>query len=176
MPENHNKRKHQDHKTVNGVSKLHAQQKLILRWLWHETQKCEAYLVTHNIRDKAFQRDIARLERIVRGEYSGHLDLNKPLALPAWHDVFRYHRTLFYWSMKGGILWVPKQVLGHSPNPSERASLSRSLKRLIDRGFVKRIESDRQFVALTAIGSRVSEKLILPKFIDVEEVSSQPES
>jgi hypothetical protein len=162
MCQSRHNQKQEDSNLKERVSKLHAQQKQILQWLWHETQKCEAYLETHDLGNKDLLRDIERLESIVRAESPRSLDLDTPLPIPAWHDVFRFHRTTYYRYTGGGILWVPKQVLKHPPSPSERASLSRSLKRLIKRGLVRRSNKDKQFVILTDAGKQISTRLIMP--------------
>lgn len=161
MCQSQKSQKQEDSNIKEGVSKLHAQQKQILRWLWHETQKCEAYLETHDLDSKNLLRDIARLESIVRAKSPRSLDLDTPLPIPAWHDVYRFHRTSYYRQTSGGILWVSKQVLKHPPSPSERASLSRSLKRLIERGLVRRSNWDKQFVILTDAGKQIGERLAM---------------
>lgn len=142
---------------LRTILKMRSQQKYILIWLWKKTQTLETFLdkVDH---DTNFLSEIKSSEHIVWEWWSGSASLDNlsEHQRVVLENVNTFRAARLYRS--SGIRWSIRMFATHKPTPSQKASISRSLSRLVVRKLVVK-DKNRGTVKLTKLGRDVSEKL-----------------
>ena len=137
-------------------TKLHPQQKRILRWLWEKTRKHETYLEENDLGSPS--TEYAKRMDSLREEDGFDLDGAHGDAAK-WREYIDYHDAYFFSCTGGGLSWSISAITGRKPTKTEKSSLSRSLKHLIERDLVRRSPVFNNYVVLTPLGRSVCKRL-----------------
>lgn len=139
-----------------ATTKISAQQKRILRWIWEEAQKQEAYLEENDLSgpDTEVVTRMDSLRKEVGFDLNGsHGDAAKRQAYIDYRDAYFFRYT------EGGLSWSIKAITGSRSTLSEKSSLSRSLGHLIEKGLVQRSPVSNHYIVLTPLGRSVCKRL-----------------
>jgi hypothetical protein len=122
---------------IRATTKLHKHQKRILKWLWEETCRFEAYLEENDVRAVKYE------------------------LLSSQERELHFRAQIFN---DAGIYWQIDLFTDGRPTPSEKASYSRSMRRLVERGLVERrtLRAGGSLLRLTPLGRKVSNWLTPP--------------